>query len=495
MPSWAGVDVGKRTIVGAVVNADGGVVEALRLPADPEGTQQLVRMLRRHSHRHPERMLIAIEDPHGLLVAKLVAARHQVYAIHPMASARFRERHATSGAKDDRRDAIALANLIRTEAHAHRRVPKNSELAQALFAAVRGQQDQAMQVKGLLDRLHAALVWHYPGALAAFKNLDTRMAFITLQLAPSPASARRLSETRLRKALIGGHIPCAAVRAATILPLIRQTGFRLPDLVEEQYGRRIEGLLSSLEHERAASEVMAERVLQLFGKHPQNRVYASFPALSGVLGARMLAEIGDDLERFNSARGIAALAGVRPVTKASGGHSLVRKRFIYNRRLGHTMHMWGLQLVLRCPAAQLLHERYRTRGDSYCTALRKMTCVYVEILFSCLRSGQLYDEARAFARFSSETERQIALQASAGSPTDITSSSGTIAGRPTKPVLTTSTSPSTSAVPKKRSSSVSTTTMAPRAKKVPTKGASHAASSKSDASARATSRRGNKVAV
>lgn len=186
MTAWAGVDVGKRTIVAAVVAFDGAVLEATRFDANPAGTTELLRLLRRHSHRHPERTRVAIEDPHGLLVAKLMDARFEVYAIHPVASCRFRERHSTSGAKDDRRDAIALANLIRTEPHAHRRVPRNSEVAQALFALTRGQREQKLVVNSQFDRLHSVLSWHYPGALACFKDLASRTDGAHLNL-PSPA--------------------------------------------------------------------------------------------------------------------------------------------------------------------------------------------------------------------------------------------------------------------------------------------------------------------
>lgn len=394
----AGVDVGKRTIVVAVVASDGTLLEAARIDAGPTGAIELLRLLRRHSHRHPERTRVAIEDPHGLLVAKLMDARFEVYAIHPVASCRFRERHSISGAKDDKRDAIALANLIRTEPHAHRRVPRDSELAQALFALTRGQRDQTLLVRSQFGRLHSVLSWHYPGSLACFKCLSSRTALITLKLAPTPAAARRLSESRLRRALQEGHVPNARTLPARLLPVLRQAGFRLPALVEQEYGDRALSLIASIEREQETNRELTERILSRFQSHPDHPIYASFPALGGVLGARMLAEIGDDLERFRSGRGVAALAGVRPITKASGSYTYVKKRFIYNHHLGHAVHMWSLQLVLRSPAAAAMHERYRARGGSYCTALRKVAAVYLEILFSCLRSGQHYDEHRVLER-------------------------------------------------------------------------------------------------
>jgi hypothetical protein len=49
-------------------------------------------------------------------VAALVAPATS-YAINPRQAARFRERHATSGAKSDAGDAHALADMVRTDAH------------------------------------------------------------------------------------------------------------------------------------------------------------------------------------------------------------------------------------------------------------------------------------------------------------------------------------------------------------------------------------------
>jgi hypothetical protein len=51
------------------------------------------------------RVRIGIETDRGTWVQALLAAGYQVYAINPMSSARYRERHSTSGAKSDAGDA------------------------------------------------------------------------------------------------------------------------------------------------------------------------------------------------------------------------------------------------------------------------------------------------------------------------------------------------------------------------------------------------------
>jgi hypothetical protein len=60
---------------------------------------------------------VAIETPRGLLTACLRATGRTIY---PMAVARYRDRHSIAGRKSDHGDAVVLANILRTDAHAHR---------------------------------------------------------------------------------------------------------------------------------------------------------------------------------------------------------------------------------------------------------------------------------------------------------------------------------------------------------------------------------------
>src|SRR5215211_3896731 len=72
---------------------------------------------------------VAIETPRGLLVAALRATARPIYPINPLAVARYRERTSISGKKSDHVDAMALANILRTDRHQHRLLPDDSPLA------------------------------------------------------------------------------------------------------------------------------------------------------------------------------------------------------------------------------------------------------------------------------------------------------------------------------------------------------------------------------
>ena len=57
-------------------------------------------------------MVVGIETDRGLWVEALAAAGYQVYAVNPLAVARYRDRHHVSGAKSDAADAKLLADLV-----------------------------------------------------------------------------------------------------------------------------------------------------------------------------------------------------------------------------------------------------------------------------------------------------------------------------------------------------------------------------------------------
>lgn len=101
-------------------------------------------------------------------------------------------------------------------------------------------------------------------------------------------------------------------------------------------------LLTQLEAASKAADDLAGAVEEVFPQHPDAEVLLSFPGLGLQLGARLLAEIGDDRTRFSDARGLKAYAGSSPITRASGKKSSVTRRRVKNDRLNHAGYLWGL---------------------------------------------------------------------------------------------------------------------------------------------------------
>src|SRR5215207_8545017 len=85
-------------------------------------------------------------------------------------------------------------------------------------------------------------------------------------------------------------------------------------------------------------EVLAGQVEQGFGQHPDVEIYRSQPGLGVILGARVLAEFGDDPDRYADAKARKNYSGMSPITRASGTKRVVLARHARNRRLGDALY-------------------------------------------------------------------------------------------------------------------------------------------------------------
>jgi transposase len=103
-----------------------------------EGIARFHQMVGNHAEE-PEQVVIGIETDRGLFVGALMAAGYQVFAVNPMSTSRYRDRHSTSGAKSDPGDAKVLADIVRTDRHNHRPVAGDSELAEPIKVLARAQ--------------------------------------------------------------------------------------------------------------------------------------------------------------------------------------------------------------------------------------------------------------------------------------------------------------------------------------------------------------------
>ena len=137
MDVFCGIDWAEDHHDIALAGRDGQLLARRRIGDDAAGLAQLVELLAAHGDSAEDPIPVAIETPRGLLTACLRATGRAVYPINPMAVARYRDRHSVAGRKSDHGDAVVLANILRTDAHAHRPLPADTELAQAI--AVRAQ--------------------------------------------------------------------------------------------------------------------------------------------------------------------------------------------------------------------------------------------------------------------------------------------------------------------------------------------------------------------
>ena len=99
-----------------------------------------------------------------------------IYPINPLAASRYRARHAVSGAKSDATDAVLLANIVRTDTVAHRPLPADTELAQAIRVLARAQQDAVWSRQQIGNQIRDLLKDFYPAAIDGVRRPARRRA-------------------------------------------------------------------------------------------------------------------------------------------------------------------------------------------------------------------------------------------------------------------------------------------------------------------------------
>jgi transposase len=394
----------------ALVDEAGKLVAKRRISDDMTGYQQLLDLLADAGDSAEAPIPVAMETARGLLVACLRTTGRKVYSINPMAVARYRERHTVARAKSDHADAMALANILRTDAAAHRPLPADSERVQAIAVLARAQQDAVWNRGQLSNQLRSHLKQYFPAALAAFQvkgiGLDSREARAVLAVAPDPAAAAKLSIARLgsvlRKAGRQRNIEAWAERLRTVFAggFLRQ----LP-AVEQAMGRQTVALVMQLDAACRAADDLAEAAAAAFAEHPDAEILTSFPGIGPVTGARVLGEIGDDRTRFRDARGLKSYAGSAPITIASGKSLIVRNRKVKNQRLAAAGCVW-IFAALPTPAIKEHYDRRRAAGDRHAAAMRNLFNRLLGCLHHCLQTGQTFDPTKAFPR--AETRPDLA---------------------------------------------------------------------------------------
>jgi transposase len=342
------------------------------------------------------RVKIGIETDRGPWVQALIAAGYTVYAVNPLQAARYRERLAVSGAKSDAADAHMLADMVRTDSHQLRPVAGDSAEAEAVKVVTRMHKTLIWERTRAVQRLRHALREYFPAALAAFEDLDAGDTLELLAKAPDPANAARLSLSQISAALKRARRRDITAKATAIQTVLRAEHLGQPAVVTAAYAVSVRALVALL------VKTLQGQVEAHFGRHPDAEIILSQPGLGAVLGARVLAEFGDDHDRYATAKARKNYAATSPITRASGKKKTVAARFVHNDRLVDALMTQAFTSLRNSPGARAYYDRQRARGVSYNAALRQLANRLVGILHGCLKTATAYDEATAWAHHLNE---------------------------------------------------------------------------------------------
>ena len=247
-----------------------------------------------------------------------------------------------------------------------------------------------------MQRLRYQLRDYFPAALEAYADLDAPDALELLARAPDPASAARLTTAQVSAALKRARRRDIAGKTAAIRAALRSPQLAQPPQVTAACAAVVRSLTAVITAVSEQVKVLEGQVQAHFSQHPDAEIIASQPGLGPILGARVLAEFGDDPRRYASAKARKNYAATSPITRQSGKTSYVLARHVRNGRLRDALGRQAFAALTASPGARAHHDQLRARGAGHEPALRQLANRLTGILHGCLKTRTLYDETTAW---------------------------------------------------------------------------------------------------
>lgn len=369
-----------------ILDQSGAKLESFRFNDDAAGWQAYRTIAANY-----QPLAMAVETRYGVLIERMLESGATVYPVNPKVAERFRERHSSSGAKDDQFDAFSLADALRTDGQHWKALHPEDPLIVELRLLCRDEVGLIQERTALILQLKAALHEYYPAALEAFDDWTLPSAWALIETFPTPQQLAAAGKRKWQNFLNANKLYRPDVQARRLEIFARADQFTSSSGVTNAKCLLARARVKMLRAVESQLELYRERIEALFAKHPDSGLFGSLPGPAAKLAPRLMSEMGDDRSRFENAEGLQAYAGSAPVTKQSGKIKTVVMRHACNKYLRQAVHLWADLSRACCPWAQLYYQGLRQRGKEHADALRRLGNRWLKILWKMWQTRTHYD--------------------------------------------------------------------------------------------------------
>lgn len=390
MKVYIGIDWSEQKHAVCYMNEAGAVIQERMIAHKAEGLLQL-EADREALKLLPAEIVIGLETAHNLLIDFLIDRGYgQIYVIPPTVVKANQTRYGAGGAKDDRRDAQLIADILRTDHGRLHAWHPDSLLTRRLQLESRYVLYLNRMIVRQTNYLRAMLLRYYPAALNIFSGLDSPVCLAFLKAYPTPQAARELSYAAFKAFLKAHHHTQPRVWPKAYAHLLVDYPQAAADTVQ-LYPERVQQLVDCLLPFVLARPKAIRQLTTLFQQHPDAPIFASLPGVGDFLAPALLAKLGDDCQRYPTPAILQAVAGTCPITASSGTSRSVKFRRACDREFRFIAQQWARHAIQQADWVETYFKACRAH-HSTSAATRQVANRLLAILWRLWQSHTLYDE-------------------------------------------------------------------------------------------------------
>jgi transposase len=389
--AFIGLDWGSEKHSIALQAAGSKEIEIYTLKQTPEELHGWIIKLRDKFAGRP--VAVAIEQTKGAVIHALLGHDFvHVFRINPLSLASYRKAFSPGGAKDDPTDAEYLLEWVKLHRNRIKPWVPDDAPTRALQKLVEFRREIVNQRIALTNQLIQALKEYFPQALDWAGEIDRVMACDFLSKWPALGKIKKARPDTIRefylqhgcrnRELIEERVKaiCTAQALTEDSPVIETSVFVVQTMV-----RTLRPTIESLGR-------IDKEIQDRFQAHPDRAIFDSFPGAGPVLAPRLLAALGSDRSRFDSASEVQQYSGIAPVTERSGKHVWIHRRFACPKFQRQTFHEFAGQSIKFCDWARGYYDMKRAAGMRHHAAVRSLAYKWIRILFRCWKDRLAYNE-------------------------------------------------------------------------------------------------------
>ena len=288
------------------------------LPHTPEAIDAWAAELATRFGGQP--IAVALEQSRGPLVFMLTKYPHLIiYPVHCSTLANYRKSFRPSGAKDDPIDAQLILDILVRHRDKLRPLRPDTVETRTIQFLVEERRKLVDQKTACTNRLTSHLKMYFPQALDWFGELGSPIAVAFLERWPTLSDVQKSRSATIRKFYTSHNSRTGGDYLDKRIEEIRKA---IPATHDEAvitgYSVAVLAWVGLLKQLLLAIQNYDKRIQDLAKEHPDYALMKSFPGVGPVIAPRLIAALGSQRDRYESAYQIQCYSGIAPVVASSG---------------------------------------------------------------------------------------------------------------------------------------------------------------------------------